>query len=77
MTMFQPTDEQLEGLFEHIGEHITPQGGCNHTLRHARAWAEANAVDPLELIAWLNSEGAYCDCEVMMNVMVPRMENDQ
>lgn len=59
-------DAAFEALFDALDEHLG-----NHDCDHGRdvtvAWLEreAHAVDPV--LAWLDSTGGHCDCEVLMN----------
>lgn len=43
--------------------------GCDHTLRHTRAYLRTNhfAVEPV--VDWLRAHGGYCDCELGLNVV--------
>ncbi|GAA3041452.1 DUF2695 domain-containing protein [Kitasatospora albolonga] len=56
-------DELLDDLDERLEE-----SGCDHTLRHSRAWAEAGAREWSALEAGLRALGGHCDCEVLANV---------
>ncbi len=59
--------EQLDDLLDHLEERLA-DGGCDHTLRHYRAWAGSRPVAWPELEAGLLTSGAGCDCEVLSNV---------
>ena len=39
---------------------------CNRTLDITRAWCK-NQIEFAKLEVWLNKNGIYCDCEVMLN----------
>ena len=73
--VLSPVD--IEALHAHLWEHLEPSGsttvapvGCDHTLRHSRAWLRERfgrrSVAPLA--RWLENRGGFCDCEVLMNV---------
>ena len=59
--------EVLVALFDAL-ERAISKDGCDHSLRHTYAWAQAQGLDA-ELIAnWTRQYGGYCDCEVLGNV---------
>lgn len=65
---FMPLDRsQLEALIAHVDDAVFAQG-CDHTLRAADAWAEAQGVDLAQLHRGLEEYGGICDCEVMLGV---------
>lgn len=43
-------------------------GGCDHTLALSKRYAEERGFDPIDFYQFLNSHGAFCDCEVCLNV---------
>lgn len=59
--------ERLEHLLSTV-EAWAQADGCNHTLRLSRRYAEENGLDPVDFYQFLNSHGAFCDCEVCSNV---------
>lgn len=59
--------ERLEHLLSTV-ERWGQADGCNHTLRLSRRYAEENGLDPLDFYQFLNSHGAFCDCEACYNV---------
>jgi hypothetical protein len=42
--------------------------GCDGGLRFVRRWQQANPSASSNLIADLEDQGGYCDCEVVLNV---------
>jgi hypothetical protein len=42
--------------------------GCDHSHRFARAWAKHAAIDWDDLLDILEVQGAFCDCEVVLNM---------
>ncbi len=42
--------------------------GCDNTLRAAQHWADGAGVDWPRLRVELQSNGGYCDCEILFNV---------
>ena len=61
------TAGELDALITYVDEAVR-RDGCDHTLRHARAFIKAHGLDADEVIPWLNDQGGYCDCEVVLNV---------
>lgn len=59
--------EQLDDLLAGVGESLADTG-CDHTLRHSRAWADSRSIPWPALEAGLLAGGAGCDCEVLANV---------
>lgn len=61
-------DKILKGLFDYLDEKLHSDG-CKGDLRLTTAYLKEQGVKDLEnAIAWLNSKGGYCDCEVLANV---------
>ena len=61
-------DKILKGLFDYLAEKLHSDG-CKDDLRLTTAYLKEQGVKDLEnAIAWLNSKGGYCDCEVLANV---------
>lgn len=38
---------------------------CNHSRRLTESWLRGYDVQPV--LVWLDSQGGYCDCEVLAN----------
>lgn len=64
---FPLADEDLEELFTHVSESVE-QAGCDHSLRATQKWIANRQVDHDAVIKWLETNGGYCDCEVVANV---------
>ena len=41
---------------------------CDHTRRLTQAWLKSRGHDVATVLAWLDSQGGYCDCEILANV---------
>ena len=41
---------------------------CDHSFAHTYKWAEKSGIDRNILTASLGEFGAFCDCEVVMNI---------
>ena len=57
----------LEELFDCIDEALEERG-CDHTYRFTRKWIESTGLQEKTIVPWLQSNGGYCDCEVIANV---------
>jgi hypothetical protein len=60
-------DDQLRSLIGYLDQVVAVQG-CDNTLRHAQTWARTNRVDWAALGRTLRGRGAFCDCEVPLNL---------
>jgi hypothetical protein len=59
-------DEQMQALFDMLDVEI-PRQGCDHSLRLTRAWLANKELPAEPVVAWLQDNGGYCDCEALMN----------
>jgi hypothetical protein len=51
----------------------TPVDGCNHTTQDAEAvMAAMGGLDIEVSLEDMRSKGGYCDCEIIMNVIMPK-----
>ncbi len=57
----------LHDLFDFVAARLTER--CDNRLRYAREFCRANGLNESEVIEWLEDNGGYCDCEVLMNVV--------
>ena len=77
--------ETLEELGEHLKKSITiipgprigmilPQTftseGCDHTFDKTTDWLNANGHDVETSLKWLKRQGANCDCQVIINIVL-------
>jgi hypothetical protein len=60
-----PTD-QLRALFDMLDAALS-EHGCDHTRRLTEAWIAKHGHPRDPVLAWLDSTGGYCDCEVLAN----------
>ena len=44
------------------------EAGCDHTLRFTEQWAAGYGVNWDDLVDVLEVNGAFCDCEVVLNI---------
>ena len=76
-TLFGPTSdrrarmpipqEALEALIAWV-DAACKREGCDHSLRHTRAWLTANRQPIATTEIALLAQGGGCDCEVVLNV---------
>ena len=64
---FPLRDDQLEALFDAV-EAAIEDVACDHSLKATREWLEDGGLDVQAVIGWLQSNGGFCDCEVVANV---------
>ena len=59
--------QQIQSLCQYLYEH----GGlasCDGSFKLTRKWIEIEGLSPFEVIEFLQERGAYCDCQVLLNV---------
>ena len=62
-----PGDKFIQ-LFELLDAELHAQG-CDHSLKLTeQILSNVEVKDVLNVLAWLEEQDGYCDCEVMMNV---------
>jgi hypothetical protein len=57
----------LKVMFDMLDVEI-PQKGCDHTRRLTEAWLRRCGHDVESVFAWLDTQGGFCDCEILANV---------
>jgi hypothetical protein len=58
--------DDLKDLFEHLNRPDVPD--CDNTLRESFEFLRDRGLPIESTMEWLNSNGAFCDCEVIYNV---------
>jgi hypothetical protein len=58
-----------------FAERMQARPTCDGTLTHTRAALNALGADEEESLSWLASLGGFCDCEVMLNVVINRRDS--
>lgn len=58
---------ELRAMFDMLDVEF-PRQACDHTRRLTRAWLEGRGHDVERVFAWLDTQGGYCDCEILANV---------
>ncbi len=71
---FPLNNDLLASLFNFV-EMSVDTDGCDHSLRFTEEWLVSSAVVPEPVLNWLESNGGYCDCEVVINVRQHWEEN--
>lgn len=56
------------GLCAHIDESLTAESPCDNRLTRSIAWLKANGHNVEVYTKFLEANGGFCDCEVLMNV---------
>lgn len=56
----------LRQLFVDLGSALDHEG-CNHTRKLTLRWLRSRALPEVPVLEWLDSNGGYCDCEVLLN----------
>src|SRR5215469_9884798 len=59
--------EELKAMFDMLDVEL-PQKGCDHTRRLTEAWLGSRGHDVQRVFAWLDTQGGFCDCEILANV---------
>jgi hypothetical protein len=59
--------QHVEQLCQYVDARIRLQG-CNHSHRFAEDWAKTEGIDWDDLLDILEGHGAFCDCEVVLNL---------
>jgi DNA polymerase I-like protein with 3'-5' exonuclease and polymerase domains len=54
-------------LFNVLNEKLEDEP-CDHTLRFTEQYLNRHQLPLHSVISWLNENGGYCDCEVLLNV---------
>lgn len=69
------SDSQQRSLQRTLDEALQSHG-CDGSLRATEAWAAARGIGWPRLRRALEASGGYCDCEVLMNDVVPPEPDD-
>lgn len=60
-------DDQLQAMFDTLDRELSIRG-CDHTRRLTQAFLERRGHPIETVLAWLDENGGFCDCEVLANV---------
>jgi hypothetical protein len=60
-------DDQLRAMFDALDRELPIRGG-DHTRRLTQGFLERRGHPIEAVLAWLDEDGGYCDCEVLANV---------
>jgi hypothetical protein len=61
-------DEKTVGLLIDFVDRHVHHDGCNHTHRFTSQWSREHNIDWDDLLDALEQRGAFCDCEVVLNL---------
>jgi len=64
--MFPLPNDKLEAMFDAV-EQALEEAECDHSLRVTIEWLRASGFDIDAVVAWLENNGGFCDCEVILN----------
>jgi hypothetical protein len=56
----------LQALFDMLDIRL-PIDGCDHTRRLPIAFLKGHSLSETSVLAWLDSIGGFCDCEILAN----------
>lgn len=59
--------DDIKAMFDMLDIGI-PKSGCDHTRRLTETWLRNRGHDVGRVFAWLDTQGGYCDCEILANV---------
>jgi hypothetical protein len=59
--------EDIELLFDFLDTKLENEA-CPHNMNLTLQLVMAKRLDFAKVMAWLNENGAYCDCEVLKNI---------
>jgi len=59
--------QRVSELVEYVDRNVRTSG-CDHSHRFSAAWAAEHAVNWDDLLDALEGNGAFCDCEVVLNI---------
>jgi hypothetical protein len=57
---------ECNAMFDFIEDKLTSKE-CDHTRRFTTTSLDERQVDAAAVLAWLDSTGGFCDCEVVAN----------
>lgn len=63
---FPLAGEQLASLFQFVETSVDGHD-CDHSRRFTEQWLKNEGAPRTAVIEWLESNGGFCDCEVIYN----------
>ena len=58
---------ELKAMFDMLDAEL-PRKRCNHSRRLTQSWLTSRGHDVERVFEWLDTQGGYCDCEILANV---------
>jgi len=65
MSALPVSEEVLTDLFNYVARKLA---SCDHTLHFTCEFIRIHSLDDDRIVSWLESQGGYCDCKVLLNV---------
>ncbi|MFK7824844.1 MAG: DUF2695 domain-containing protein [Oligoflexales bacterium] len=59
--------EDAKSFFDFLNDKL-PEFGCSHSFKIVKEFCSDKKINFENIEPWLNSNGAWCDCEVIANV---------
>jgi Protein of unknown function (DUF2695) len=73
---FELETDKVADLIRFVDQHVR-ECGCDHTRRFSAEWASHSDVDWDDLQDALDGAGAFCDCEVVLNIEDGALKHDE
>lgn len=58
---------ELRAMFDILNAEL-PRKGCDHSRQITQAWLTSRGHDVERVFEWLDTQGGFCDCEILANV---------
>jgi len=77
MDILRPVLTTEHELFPEFARRLLQITECECTLDNSKdiLWSMCG-VDYQDSVAWLIANGGHCDCEVILNIIAPTMDDD-
>lgn len=72
---FRIDPSAVNRMIEFVDQRLQAEA-CDHTYRFTADWSRANNVDWDDLLDALERRGAFCDCEVVLNIEGAKLSED-
>lgn len=60
--------EQIQALAGFLMANLAGPADCSNRMTLTTEWLRRNGLDVEVTLRWLQLHGAFCDCEVLLNV---------
>jgi hypothetical protein len=65
LTSLPVSESEIKALFDYLDENLDE---CDDSLLKTTEFIKERDLPEREMIAWLNENSGFCDCEVLANV---------